>query len=170
MTRFRQNIQAGLALSPEREWTQTRDAAWAFLARYRQHAFKAFRRISNVYTGEASRPAATPAQANLGAVPEAALSRCGALPLIAAKVELGPGHAVFIRGEGGGPSWHRGLPLDCIAPGSWIWFATGLAEKIVFQLLLNDAIWARGDKLVLEPGNRLELAPDFEWPEIPRTA
>jgi hypothetical protein len=40
----------------------------------------------------------------------------------------------------------------------------------VFGLLLDDQIWAKGEQLILAPGNRLEVRPDFDWPEIPQIA
>jgi hypothetical protein len=89
--------------------------------------------------------------------------------LIVAKCELGTGHAVFVRGEGGGLSWHQGERLFCIEPGVWAWFSARVGNRVSFQLLLDDLIWARGKQLTLQPGQRLDVTPDFEWPEIPRT-
>lgn len=89
--------------------------------------------------------------------------------IIEARAELGPGHALFVRGEGDGLSWRKGTPLVRVDPGTWTWESERLQEKVIFQLLLDDQIWARGEDIVLEAGRRIELAPEFEWPEIPRT-
>ena len=89
--------------------------------------------------------------------------------IVAVTVELGRGDAIFIRGQGGGLRWDKGRPLAPVGPEHWMWLANGLQEDIEFQLLLNDQIWARGKNLVLRAGEKVEVSPDFEWPEIPRT-
>lgn len=79
---------------------------------------------------------------------------------IEAKIDVGFGNAVFLRGEGEGLSWDHGIPLECVGGSTWKWSAeAGKAMK--FKLLLNDSVWAQGDDLVAAPGQRLELAPSF---------
>ena len=85
-------------------------------------------------------------------------------------LDLGEQNAVFIRGHGGGLRWDKGQPLSCVGPRHWAWSPGALDGKLEFQLLLNDEVWARGDKVVLEPGWSIEVTPDFEWPEIPKTS
>jgi hypothetical protein len=186
MTRFIQNVQVGLDLAPQHDWSRPRESAWSYLARYRQHAFRAFRRLSTAVSeqvdlaygftkprgfigrGRSVRPSSSAAaQERANRQPAAALSDAtvrpvGKVPGVVARIDLPLGHAVFIRGEGGGLDWHRGARLDCLAPGVWIWSVGGLTQKIVFQLLLNDSIWARGADITLQPGGRVELVPDFE--------
>ena len=86
-------------------------------------------------------------------------------------LELGAHDKVFIRGEGAGLRWDQGQPLKCAGPGTWIWSpaAASAAEKLEFQLLLNDEVWARGGPVVVEAGGSVEVTPDFEWPDIPKT-
>lgn len=88
--------------------------------------------------------------------------------VISANLELGEGNAVFIRGAGAGLRWDVGQKLDCVGPKTWVWSVQASREIIEFQLLLNDEVWEKGEARVLEPGNSIELTPDFEWPEIPR--
>ena len=84
--------------------------------------------------------------------------------------ELGVGYAVFIRGEGGPLSWDSGRILTCAELGTWVWMTNSPTDKFQFQLLLNDEVWERGQPHVLEGGHILHVAPDFEWPEIPKTS
>jgi hypothetical protein len=88
---------------------------------------------------------------------------------VAAAVELGTGNELFIRGQGGGLSWAKGQPLASQGHESWVWTAAAPQGKVEFQLLLNDQVWARGENLVIEAGQKVEVCPDFEWPDIPRT-
>jgi hypothetical protein len=90
--------------------------------------------------------------------------------VIVADLELGTHDTVFIRGAGGGLRWDKGQPLVCTGPKTWVWSPASAEEKLEFQLLLNDEVWARGEPVVLEAGASMEITPDFEWPDIPKTA
>ena len=79
---------------------------------------------------------------------------------IAAKIDVGFGNNLFVRGQGAGLSWERGTPLTCVGGDTWQWQAKA-GEKIAFKLLLNDAVWAQGDDVVVTPGKRVEVAPTF---------
>jgi hypothetical protein len=88
--------------------------------------------------------------------------------LVQARAELGPGHGLFIRGCGAGLSWRRGKPLKHLDPTTWLWLNERTNEPVTFQLLLDDQVWAKGDNLVIEAGEQIEIMPDFDWPEIPK--
>jgi hypothetical protein len=90
--------------------------------------------------------------------------------VVAVDLELGANNAVFIRGKGCGLRWDRGQPLTCLGPRRWVWSAGPSEERVEFGLLLDDQVWARGEKMVLDPGRSIEITPDFEWPEIPKVA
>jgi hypothetical protein len=83
------------------------------------------------------------------------------LTTIAADINVGLGNTLFIRGEGEGLSWDRGVPLHCIGDSTWTWASTAIKDKAVFKLLLNDAIWAQGDNLTVAAGKDLRLMPVF---------
>lgn len=79
---------------------------------------------------------------------------------IEAKIDVGFGNRLFVRGQGAGLSWEQGTPLTCVDGKTWRW--TGSAqEKLTFKLLLNDAIWAKGEDVVVAPGKRAEITPAF---------
>ncbi len=79
---------------------------------------------------------------------------------IEAKIDVGFGNALFLRGEGLGLSWERGLPLMCVDGTTWKWTAE-TEEAMKFKLLINDAVWSKGEDLVAAPGQRLQIAPSF---------
>jgi len=105
-----------------------------------------------------------------GALEEFACGPGASCTVVAVDLELGANNAVFIRGKGCGLRWDRGQPLTCLGSRRWVWSAGPSEERVEFGLLLNDQVWARGDKIVLDPGRSIEITPDFEWPEIPRVA
>ena len=77
---------------------------------------------------------------------------------IEAKVDVGFGNNLFVRGEGAGLSWEHGVPLKCIDPQTWH-LSVPASDKLKFKLLLNDTVWAKGEDLVAAPGQRLQIAP-----------
>ena len=79
---------------------------------------------------------------------------------IEVKVDVGFGNTLYLRGEGKGLNWNQGIPLACVDGSTWQW--SGEAdEKLKFKLLLNDAVWAKGEDLVIAPGEKLQVAPSF---------
>jgi len=74
---------------------------------------------------------------------------------------VGIGNALFIRGQGDGLSWDKGLRLNCMDDSIWVWSTTHARDKVVFKLLLNDQVWANGEDVVLEAGRKLEIVPSF---------
>ena len=83
------------------------------------------------------------------------------LTVVEAKVDVGFGNAVFIRGQGAGLSWEKGQALNCEDGTTWVWSREETDDRAVFKLLLNDQVWAQGGDLVVEPGNMVLVAPAF---------
>lgn len=80
---------------------------------------------------------------------------------VSAKIDVGYGNTLFIRGQGDGLSWDKGLPLDCVDAATWVWATKKATGPIEFKLLLNDEIWAQGDNQTVAPGGSIETAPAF---------
>ena len=79
---------------------------------------------------------------------------------IEAKIDVGFGNTLYLRGEGMGLSWDTGVPLKCVNNSTWKW--SGPAnDKLQFKLLLNDTVWSKGDNLTADPGEKVEVAPAF---------
>ncbi len=79
---------------------------------------------------------------------------------IEAKIDVGFGNALYLRGEGKGLSWDQGVPLACINGSTWMWSGEA-PEQLKFKLLLNDAVWSKGADIVATPGQRIEISPAF---------
>ena len=79
---------------------------------------------------------------------------------IEAKIDVGFGNSLYLRGEGLGLSWNQGIPLTNVDGNTWKW--TGeTKEQLKFKLLLNDQVWSQGEDLVATPGQRVEISPAF---------
>jgi hypothetical protein len=80
---------------------------------------------------------------------------------VTARIDVGFGNTVFIRGQGTGLSWDHGTPLSCIGASTWVWSTMYASEKLIFRLLLNDTVWARGESFVIDAGNQIQVVPEF---------
>jgi hypothetical protein len=90
-----------------------------------------------------------------------ASARSAAKPVtIEAKVDVGFGNAVYLRGEGSGLSWSQGIPLICVNGSTWKWSGE-VKDPLKFKLLLNDTVWAQGEDIVVTPGEKVEVTPYF---------
>ncbi|MEX2044055.1 MAG: hypothetical protein WD941_01805 [Opitutus sp.] len=120
----------------------------------------------------APRKAAPPpgSDLNLGdgesAAPETArgervLSSDGATRVIATAY-IGIGNRLFIRGEGPGLSWDKGVPLQFVSIGKWRWETSEAATPVRFKLYKNDEHeCASLGSLSLEPGHQQEVTAAF---------
>lgn len=75
-------------------------------------------------------------------------------------LDAGFGNTLFIRGEGAGLSWEQGIPLTNIDSKTWRWTCETKA-MVSFKILLNDVIWASGEDLVVPPGEKIVVTPEF---------
>jgi len=82
------------------------------------------------------------------------------LATIDVKLDVGFGNALFLRGEGSGLRWDRGVPLACVDGKTWRW-SQPVTAPITFKVLLNDQVWSAGTDLKVAPGQKIEVAPAF---------
>jgi len=92
--------------------------------------------------------------------PVVAAKRSSKVTTIEAKIDVGFGNNLFLRGEGNGLSWNSGVPLQCVDGKTWRW-STQATDNLKFKLLLNDAIWSQGEDLLAKPGQKVEIQPNF---------
>jgi len=104
---------------------------------------------------EAPAPAAEPE------VPEPAVSSDGATRLVVTAY-IGIGNRLFIRGDGPGLSWDKGIPLTFVSIGKWRWDTNDATAAVRFKLYKNDdtECTALGERSV-EPGAQQELTASF---------
>jgi hypothetical protein len=82
---------------------------------------------------------------------------------IIARVDVGFGNSLFIRGEGAGLSWDKGTALENVSPYEWSFTSTSAEGDVTFKFLINDEIWAEGDDLTVAPGESSVSSPVFDW-------
>jgi uncharacterized protein YoxC len=94
-------------------------------------------------------------------VSEPAVSADGATRLVVTAY-IGIGNRLFIRGDGPGLSWEKGVPLSFVSIGKWRWDTNDASSTVKFRLYKNDETecTALGERSV-EPGAQQELTASF---------
>lgn len=108
----------------------------------------------------ATAPAASKSVATIPAVRQSAGPARASNTTIEAKIDVGFGNRLFLRGQGEGLSWDHGIPLECVDSQTWRLIVPA-KDKLQFKLLINDSVWAKGEDVVVPPGKRVELVPAF---------
>lgn len=80
---------------------------------------------------------------------------------ISARVDIGFGNHLYLRGEGPGLSWDHGVAMDCIAADGWAATLKGAVSPVIFKVLINDETWCTGNDYVVEPGQSVTVTPTF---------
>ena len=109
----------------------------------------------------ATTSAKAPAKKSAPAKKQPATTAAPAATYLSAKVDIGFGNHLYLRGEGPGLSWDKGLPMDCSSNLMWTTTITGATAPVVFKVLVNDLTWSTGKDYVVEPGQSVTVTPTF---------
>jgi hypothetical protein len=104
--------------------------------------------------------AASDPAAEVPASIEASASSDGATRLLATAY-IGIGNKLFIRGDGPGLSWDRGVPMQFVSIGKWGWSTHDAAGPVRIKLYKNDESAALSGEITLEPGRHTEATALF---------
>jgi hypothetical protein len=75
---------------------------------------------------------------------------------------IGIGNRLFIRGDGPGLSWDKGVPLQFVSIGKWRWESNDATGPIQFKLYKNDDLeCAALGAQQLDPGHQQEVTAAF---------
>lgn len=80
---------------------------------------------------------------------------------ITAKIDIGFGNQLFIRGTGPGLSWDQGTVMDCVGAGLWTIAVKNATAPVSFKVLVNDLSWSVGADFTAEPGQSITVSPEF---------
>jgi len=81
---------------------------------------------------------------------------------IIARVDVGFGNVLYVRGEGAGLSWEKGTALANVTPYEWA-LSCSTKGKVIFKFLINDELWAEGENITLPAGRESISSPTFVW-------
>ena len=80
---------------------------------------------------------------------------------VTARIDIGFGNSLFIRGEGPGLSWDKGVPMTCLANDEWQISLAESPRPFLVKFLINDTTWSTGPDYTVPSGVNLTLAPQF---------
>jgi hypothetical protein len=80
---------------------------------------------------------------------------------IVARVDVGYGNELYLRGEGAGLSWDKGSIMQCIGSNEWVFTTDAAKTGVVFKFLINDSHWADGEDVTVPAGGTSISAPSF---------
>ena len=109
----------------------------------------------------AAAPAAKPAPASVKPATVKPVASKPVLTTIGARIDIGFGNALFIRGEGAGLSWDQGLVMDCMEDNFWRVVLPESARGHTFKFLVNDLTWNTGPDYTVPAGGNVTLTPEF---------
>ena len=108
------------------------------------------------------RTSAAPTPAPKPATPSATVVvRAPVFTTITARIDIGFGNALYLRGEGADLSWDRGTLMNCIADNCWSLELPASTRPVIFKFLVNDLSWSAGQDYVVAPGDTLAITPTF---------
>src|SRR5216684_2044720 len=64
--------------------------------------------------------------------------------IITVNANIGFGNTLYLRGDGPGLNWDKGVPLDCLSDDKWS-LNIEHTKPFIFKVLLNDLVWCAGD-------------------------
>ncbi|MDQ8207740.1 hypothetical protein QEH52_09480 [Coraliomargarita sp. SDUM461003] len=97
------------------------------------------------------------------AIPAKAPAKTVEKTSIIARVDVGFGNSLYVRGEGAGLSWDKGIQLDNVSPYEWSFASTQAKGDVTFKFLINDEIWAEGENGTVAAGDTSITSPVFAW-------
>lgn len=80
---------------------------------------------------------------------------------VTVRYDVGFSNNLFIRGEGAGLSWERGILLKNVGPDEWVWEPDFNEDECEFKVLINDQIYEAGENHRLKEGAQIQYTPRF---------
>ncbi|HEX9783793.1 MAG TPA: hypothetical protein VGA56_13800 [Opitutaceae bacterium] len=80
---------------------------------------------------------------------------------VVATAYIGIGNKLYVRGEGPGLDWERGVPMQFLAIGKWGWTTTDAGGPVTCRIFRNDETPMLDADVVISPGEKAEITPQF---------
>ena len=81
---------------------------------------------------------------------------------VVANIDVGFGNRLFIRGNGCGLTWDKGIEMSLVNGNCWKWESKdpNNTTNFEFKILLNDELWSTGDNYLANKAT-MEITPVF---------
>ena len=75
---------------------------------------------------------------------------------------IGIGNRLFVRGDGPGLSWDKGVPLQFVSIGKWRWETPDATAPVTIKIFKNDQVECPAlGAVTIEPGQQAEVSANF---------
>lgn len=80
---------------------------------------------------------------------------------VTAKYDVGFSNVLYIRGQGAGLNWDKGIPMKNVKADEWVWETDARFTTGEFKVLINDRIFEQGNNHQLKNGSNNQFSPRF---------
>lgn len=109
----------------------------------------------------AKKSATVPKIKKSAAAPAVVTKPKGSRVTLVAKIDIGFGNLLYVRGSGDGLSWDSGKCLDCSTNDTWTLVLPATSKPVAFKFLVNDLTWSLGEDYTAAPGDTVTVTPAF---------
>ena len=74
---------------------------------------------------------------------------------------IGISNKLYIRGEGPGLDWDKGIPMELVGIGKWEWKTYDANTTVQCKVLINDEQWTDSENITIEPNTTMETTASF---------
>ncbi|MDR3624231.1 MAG: hypothetical protein P4L16_03710 [Chlamydiales bacterium] len=75
--------------------------------------------------------------------------------------DVGFGNSLYIRGQGAGLTWEKGVQLKNVKANEWIWETCATCTVAEFKILINDRQYETGPNHSIKCGSTTQYSPRF---------
>jgi hypothetical protein len=90
-----------------------------------------------------------------------AAAPAAAVTTVVAKIDVGFGNSLYIRGASAGLSWDVGTVMENTASDEWVWTSTKAEGTFSVKVLINDNLWSEGEDIIVVAGQKTVINPLF---------
>src|SRR5690606_9440619 len=80
---------------------------------------------------------------------------------VVARIDVGFGNTLYIRGNGPGLSWDTGVAMQNTGPNEWLWSSRDASSEFEVKLLINDETWETGPNTTVLAAEKCVIEPVF---------
>jgi len=73
---------------------------------------------------------------------------------VTAKIDVGFGNALYVRGEGPGLKWDQGALMTCVGEDAWAITLGESSRAFTLKFLINDVTWSAGPDFHVASGQK----------------
>lgn len=106
-------------------------------------------------------PAPAPKAPAPKVVPAPKMTAAASVTTVVAKVDVGFGNALYLRGTGPGLSWEKGVEMTNTGSDEWTWSTNKANKTFLAKVLINDVTWSGDPDSTVVAGTKTVIQATF---------